>query len=119
MAHSEPGSKGLTFVNPYNKGQFMRIGQNHLSSWAKAILAGKPGVDNTHPPNTPEFEWLQTRTTVDSAAPVQDPPPTPHPISVPSSTPAQSALPSTVDVSHRNNINIPDIIQVATNLINH
>jgi hypothetical protein len=36
----------------------MRIGHERLKEWAQAIIDGIEGVDTTHPPNKPPFEWV-------------------------------------------------------------
>jgi hypothetical protein len=57
MQHAHGLSEGLTFVNPDNPSVFMQIGHNRQWAWASAILELHAGVDETHPPRTPEFEW--------------------------------------------------------------
>ncbi|KNZ61024.1 hypothetical protein VP01_1461g2 [Puccinia sorghi] len=64
VKNSEGSSEGLTFVNPNNPAQYIRVGHEQLTAWAKAMIVGEPGVDKTHPPKTQDFEWLPVPGTI-------------------------------------------------------
>ncbi|OAV96514.1 hypothetical protein PTTG_00969 [Puccinia triticina 1-1 BBBD Race 1] len=103
--HAEGATEGVTFVNPKNPTVFMEMGHNRLRVWAQAILDGTPGVDVTHPPNSPRFQWKPIK--ANSVLPVQ--------ISSPVSS---TSIRSTTTVNHAT-LEIPNEVQPTPGAFDH